>query len=132
SITNETIYQYSVSSGSITYDSKASYVGVQLGANSAQDVSIANNNRFYVLDGTGTIYQYNMSSASDISTASYASRSFDTTTLSLGEDVNRIYVKSDGTKIYLMTTGTIYECDITSYNIDTLTFNGTSFTDISQ
>src|SRR5690606_9923714 len=60
------------------------------------------------------------------------SRSFDTTTLSLGEDVNRIYVKSDGTKIYLMTTGTIYECDITSYNIDTLTFNGTSFTDISQ
>jgi DNA-binding beta-propeller fold protein YncE len=68
----------------------------------------------YVLDdGTNTAYQYSLSTAWDISSASYASKSFSAfseTTLT------GIYFSSDGTKLYV--TGFVSDA-VSEYNLST-------------
>lgn len=55
---------------------------------------------FFIVDNsTGYIYEYSMSTAWDISTASYTSSSFDTTT---NHDPIDIVFNSDGTKMFLL------------------------------
>lgn len=134
SVNNDVIYQYSVSSGTITYDSANSYIGVQIGGDSPYDLKLANNNRLYVLSTSGVIFQYNLATPSSITTTSYASLSFDTNTLGLANNITKIFVKNDGTKIYLIDSAeNIYECDLgTAYNISTLTYNGINTADLQQ
>ena len=100
---NDTIYQYSLSTA---WDlSTASYDSVSF------DISSQNSNprciafkpdgtkMYMVGDINNTIYQYSLSTAWDLSTASYDSVSFDVS--SQNSNPNGIAFKPDGTKMYM-------------------------------
>ena len=80
-----------------------------------------------------TVYQYTLSTANDISTASYASKSFSVTsqeTLPQG-----LYFKSDGTKMYVVgaTNDTVYQYSLsTAWDVSTASYDSISFSVASQ
>jgi hypothetical protein len=80
-----------------------------------------------------TIYQYDLSTAYDISTASYASKSF----LASSQSANSYAVdfKSDGTKMYILgtTNDTVYQYSLsTSWDVSTTSYDSVSFSVNSQ
>lgn len=83
----------------------------------------------YVLGSDNdTVYQYTLTTGFDVSTASYASKSFSMAS----EDGSpwSIVWNDDGTKIYMggRDTATIYEYDLsTAYDISTASYNSNSF-----
>jgi sugar lactone lactonase YvrE len=125
--TNDTVYQYTLSSAfnisTASYASKSFSVTSQetspLGLWFKPDGTV-----MYVIgSATDTAYQYNLGTAWDVSTASYASISFNVTTQDSGPA--QINLNSDGTKMWILgSTGD----DITEYalgtawNISTATF----------
>jgi len=81
---------------------------------------------FYVVGGSGG-YQYTMTTAWDLSTATYASKSFAFSAQDSG--ARDIYMNDDGTKIYMAgnTTDFIFEYDLgTAYDISTCVYNSIS------
>jgi sugar lactone lactonase YvrE len=81
----------------------------------------------YLMHGFGnTVYQYSLSTAWDISTMSYASKSFSTasqTTSSLC-----CVLSLDGTKMYVEGAGTVYQYTLsTAYDISTASYASKSF-----
>lgn len=108
--TSKTVEQYSVATawditGGITYDSKQLSVGTQITAGTFQSVwikpdgltlwAVASANP---ASGQSTVYEYTLATAWDVSTATYASRSFTTT---LGT-CPAIGFKDDGTYLYFI------------------------------
>jgi len=101
---NDNLYQYSLSTA---WDiSTASYDSVSLNVTS-QDTNPYNlhfkpdGTKLYIVGNTNNrIYQYSLSTAWDLSTASYDSVSY--TTTSQDGTPKDIYIKSDGTKLYLL------------------------------
>jgi len=88
----------------------------------------------YVLGySNDTVYQYTLSTAWDISTASYASKSF-----SVGsQDTTpyQIFFKPDGTKMYMVgtTTDTVYQYTLsTAWDVSTTSYDSVSFSVSSQ
>ncbi len=83
----------------------------------------------FMVGQTGdTIYQYTLTSEWDLSTASYASKSFSVTT----EDTlpSGIHFKDDGTKLYMIgsATYTVYQYTLsTPWDISTATYDTVSF-----
>lgn len=91
--------------------------------------------KMYILGGaTDTIYQYTLSTAWDVTTASYDSVSFSTS--SQATTPEGMYITSDGTKIYLInqsSTDTVFEYEFsTAWDVSTLSYTGVSFSDIPQ
>jgi 6-phosphogluconolactonase (cycloisomerase 2 family) len=84
--------------------------------------------QFYVVGASNdTVYQYSCSTAWDISTASYASKSF--SVASQETDPRGIYFKSDGKKMYVFgnTSDTIFEYDLgTAWDVSTTVYNSVS------
>jgi hypothetical protein len=127
--TNDSVFQYSLSTG---FDlSTASYDSVSFSVTS-QDTSpstIAFNSggtKMFIGGGASeTIYQYNLTTGFDISTASYASVSFsvasqDTTLLgfSFNSDGTKMYVSGNtNDTVYQYTTGTSTLNDSTAYGM---------------
>jgi sugar lactone lactonase YvrE len=110
---NDTVYQYSCSTAwdisTAFYDRKSFYVGTQ---------DLTSLGLFFKSDGTkfytagsdsGTVYQYSCSTAWDVSTASYESKSFSVAAQESG--LNGVFFKSDGTKFYIVGTAndTVYQ-----------------------
>jgi len=97
---------------------------------------------FFKSDGTvlylmgranDTVYQYTLSTAWDISTASYASKSF--TLTSQDTLPNDLFLKSDGTKMYVLggTNDTVYQYTLsTAYDVSTASYDSVSFSLTSQ
>ena len=86
---------------------------------------------YIVGQGTNTIYQYTLSTAFDISTASYASKSF--SVASLDTSTTGLTFNSDGTKVYTVgeNSDKIHAISLsTAYDISTASSDGTSL-DIS-
>ena len=122
----DNLYQYSLS---VPWDiSSASYDSVSFSLagqdTSPQDVFFNPNGTkmYYVGSATDTVYEYALSSAFDISTASYNSVSFSVATqdsVPLG-----LFFKSDGSKMYILGTGndTIYQYTTGSSTPATLTY----------
>ena len=87
----------------------------------------------YVGTGGGTIYQYNMTTAYDVSTGSYASKSLDVSsqvTNDFGIDFN-----ADGTKLFVLSyTGfAVYQYSLsTAYDISTGSYDNISFSVASE
>jgi DNA-binding beta-propeller fold protein YncE len=83
---------------------------------------------YYVMDNTtDTVYQYNLSTAYDISTASYASKSFSVNT-QISSPV-ALAISADGTKMYSGQTGTIYQYTLsTAWDISTASYASLSYT----
>ena len=120
---SDTVYQYSmstawdVSTGS--YDSVSFSVSTQ--STTPFCISFSENGEhFYILDGnTKTAYQYDLTTAWDISTASYSNNSI---SLSSPSGAVGLDVVDSGTKMFVSFTGTIKEYSLgTAYDISTAT-----------
>jgi len=128
---NDRVYQYTLSTpwnlSTASYDSVFFSVGTQA------TVPLAVRFRpdgfsFYVLDANDTIYQYNMVTAYDLSTASYASKSF--SAASQDSQSGSIDFKTDGTRLYVSgeANDRIYQYSLsTAWDISTASYSGVSF-----
>lgn len=88
--------------------------------------------KFFVVDDDDFVYQYSLSTAWSISTASYDSKSYD---LTQGTDMNSIDMSSDGTKLYALdaTTDTVYQHTLsTAWDISTASYDSVSFSVATQ
>jgi DNA-binding beta-propeller fold protein YncE len=133
---NDTVYQYSLSTA---WDiSTASY-------DTGKTVSVTSQTTFPVgikfkPDGTkmyvntiGIIYQYALSTAWDVSTASYESKSFDHTSESNGN--YQLDFNSDGNKFWVAngSSDAIYQYSLsTAYDISTASYDNVSFSTINE
>jgi len=91
--------------------------------------------KFYVLSSANpdTVYQYSCSTAFDLSTASYDSKSFDLSTQS--SNVFGIAFKSDGTKMYIAGTSNdvVYQYTLsTAWDVSTASYDSVSFSVASE
>ena len=89
--------------------------------------------KMYTLHGAAPIYQYSLSTAWDVSTASYDNKSFDTTSQSSNNSGGSF--NSDGTKFYKTDglTDAVYEYDLsTAWDISTASYNSVSLSVSSQ
>jgi len=133
----DTVYQYSLSTA---YDiSTASYDSVSFSV-SSQDTDPRgldfkpDGTKMYIL-GTSSddVFQYSLSTAWDLSTASYDSVSFDTT--AQDNDPFSITFNNDGTLFFIVTNANDsvyqYSCS-TAYDISTASYDSVSFSLASQ
>jgi DNA-binding beta-propeller fold protein YncE len=130
---NDTVYQYSLSTA---WDlSTASYASKSLSVSGQALLSGAiqfkdDGTSLYVLDrNLDDVFQYDLTTAWDVSTASYASKSMDATSQDTAP--RGMYFKPDGTKVYIAgdTNNSIYQYALsTAWDISTGSFEtGKSF-----
>jgi 6-phosphogluconolactonase (cycloisomerase 2 family) len=132
-----TIYQYSLS---VAYDlSSGSYESKTFNVLSQQSDP---RNIFFKTDGTvlyviGTtnqaIYQYSLSTAWDISTASYDSKTFSASSQSNG--TSGLFIKPDGSKLYIIaySNDAVYQYSLsTAWDISTASYDSVSLSVSSQ
>lgn len=88
----------------------------------------------FIMGGTNdTVFQYTLSTAFDISTASYASKSFSVTTQEATPQ--GLWFKSDGTVMYVVgtTSDTVFQYNLgTAWDVSTASYSGISFSVTSQ
>ena len=81
----------------------------------------------YIMNQTSAVYQYALSTAWDVSTASYGSVTFNLNTIGGYENnATGMFIKSDGTQFYMVGTTYDYVWSInigTAYNISTSSFS---------
>ena len=127
---NDSVYQYSLSTA---FDlSTASYDSVSFSV-ASQETGI--NGIFFKPDGTkmylsgnvnDSAYQYSLSTAWDLSTASYDSVSF--SVASQETNVLNIFFKSDGTKMYILGGNDTYQYSLsTAWDLSTASYDSVSF-----
>jgi sugar lactone lactonase YvrE len=130
--TNDTVYQYSCSTAwdinTASYDSKSFSVTTQ-DTNPTGLFFKSDGTTFYIIgSGSDTVYQYSCSTAWDISTASYDSKSFSVNAQESGP--TGLFFKDDGTKFYIIGSGsdTIYQYSCsTAWDISTASYDSKSF-----
>jgi hypothetical protein len=129
---NETIYQYTLSTafdlGTASYDSVSFSVSGQESNLQGFIFSDDGAKLFVVGAGSDTVYQYTLSTAFDLSTASYDSVSFSVA----GQDTNPydVIFNDDGTKMYIAGNGTdaVYQYSLsTGFDLSTASYNSVSF-----
>jgi sugar lactone lactonase YvrE len=130
--TNKTIYQYSCQTawdvGNATYDSKSFSVNAQESLPNGFCFK-TDGTKFYVLgQNSDTVFQYSCSTAWDISTSSYDSKSFGIG----GQDAisTGIFFKPDGTKFYISgsLSGRLYQYSCaTAWDISTSSYDSKSY-----
>jgi len=134
---NQIIYQYSLSTAwdlsTASYASKSFSVSSQ----TTQPMSLSfrgDGTSVFVLGNIGdSVYQYTLSTAWDVSTASYASKSFSIAT----QDAEPIAVRfnSSGDKMYYLglNTDTVYQYTLsTAWDVSTASYDSVSFSFNSQ
>jgi sugar lactone lactonase YvrE len=132
--TNDIVFSYTLSTawdittGTADYSLKSFSVATQVAAGTFENVFIGDNGtKMYALSGgtatTDTIYQYTLSTAWDISTASYATKSF---SVNAQEPTTfGMYFKDDGTALYIVgqTNDTVYQYTLsTAWDIATASY----------
>jgi len=129
----KTIYQYSLGSAyditDMSYDSKSFSVTGQANA-APRDMKFNNDGtKLFVSDTqNGRIYQYSLSTAYDISTASYDSISLFVS--SQDAQVQGFVFKPDGTKLFVVTNSNdnMYQYSLsTGYDLSTASYDSVSF-----
>lgn len=130
---------WDVATGTPDYAAKSFSVATQITAhNTFVSIFIGDNGtKVYGLAGSGattdTIFQYTLSTAWDITSASYASKSFSVN--SQDTSTGAIFFKSDGTKLYVLGSATdaIYQYTLgTAWDISTASYDSVSFSIIGQ
>jgi sugar lactone lactonase YvrE len=119
--------------GEASYASKSAYVGSQETIPRDVKFNTDGTKMFVVGNGTNTVYEYDLTTGFDVSTASYSSTSFsvssqETTTLALA-------FNNDGTKMYISgnANGTVYQYGLTTgFDLSTASYSATSFSVTSQ
>jgi 6-phosphogluconolactonase (cycloisomerase 2 family) len=135
--TSDAVYQYSLSTA---WDvSTASYDNVSFDptAQGAQPYCIRfkpdGTSLFIMQNQFDTIYQYTLSTAWDLSTASYASKSLSVS--SQENNPNTFAFANSGTKLYVMgnANDTVFEYTLsTAYDVSTASYSNNSFSVASQ
>jgi sugar lactone lactonase YvrE len=127
---NNRVFQYTLATawnaGTASYDGVSFVVSSQ--DNFPADLAFsADGTKMYVVgNGTDTVYQYSLSTAWDISTASYSSIFF--TISFFGVDVVGLAFSGDGTKMYVSHSATVYQYSLsTAWNISTASYSNKSF-----
>ena len=115
-----------------TYDSKT--VATTSQDTTGNDIFIKpDGTSMYIIgDANNTVYQYTLSTAWDVSTASYASKSF-----SVGSQhsfPHGIHFKSDGTKMYMVANDSVvYQYSLsTAWDVSTASYDSVSYSNASQ
>lgn len=136
-VQNSTVYQYSLST---EWDvSTASYDNVSMStssqSNQPQGLAFKSDGTvlFVAASIEDRVYQYNLSTAWDLSTASYASKNFSVS----GQDgtPSGLFVKPDGTTTYVIGNGTdtVYQYALsTAWDASTASYANKSFSVVSQ
>jgi sugar lactone lactonase YvrE len=135
-ISSDRVYQYSMSTA---WDvSTASYDTVNVLV-SGQETSARglffkpDGTSFYMVgNGSDRVYQYSLSTAWDVSTASYASKSF--LVSSQESNPQEIFFKTDGTACYIVGSGDrVYQYSLsTAWDISTASYASKSFSVATQ
>lgn len=128
---------WDVSTGTADYATKSFSVAGMISASAFGSIFIGDNGtKMYALNGvtagTDAIFQYTLSTAWDITTASDASKSF---TITQDTFPNEIFFKNDGTKLYVIgaTSDTIYQYTLsTAWDISTASYDSVSFSIAGQ
>jgi len=133
----DTVRSYSLSTAwdisTTSYDSKSISVNAQNSIPLSVHVK-SDGTKFYML-GTGTggdaVYSYSMSTAYDLSTASYDSVSFSVATQTTSPQA--MWFKPDGTTMYIASSTVVYQYTLsTAWNISTASYASKSFTTSTQ
>jgi 6-phosphogluconolactonase (cycloisomerase 2 family) len=130
--TNDAIYQYSLSTAwdisSATYDSVSFSVTSQESSPNGLFFGDSGTKMYVVGDASDTVYQYSLSSAWDLSTASYASKSF---SVNAQENTPQaVFLGDSGSKMYVLgiTNDTLYQYTLsTPWDISTASYANKSF-----
>ena len=123
---NDTVYQYALSTAwDISTGSFETGKEVSVASQATVPTGLffsSNGYKMYVLHFSSVVYQYSLSTAWDVSTASYDSVSF--TGNSQDGFGNDIYFKSDGVKMYILgnSNDTIYQYSTGSTSAATFTY----------
>ena len=130
--TNNSIYQYSCSTAwdvsTASYDSKSFSVNAQETAPAGLFFKPDGTNFYIVGQTNDRVYQYSCSTAWDISTGSYDSKSF--SVVSQETSSTGFFFKSDGTKFYIVGTNnkTVYQYSCaTAWDVSTASYDSKSF-----
>jgi len=137
---NDSIYQYDLTTAwdlsTASYASKSFSVATQ-GLNPHCVQFKSDGTKMYV--GTqqtaSAVFQYSLSTAWDVSTASYDSVSFDPTTQLSGAQITSLFFKSDGTEMYAggSTADAIYQYTLsTAWDLSTASYASKSLSVVSE
>lgn len=137
---NDSVYEYSLGTA---YDlSSASYSGTSFdvssedGSATALTFNTGGTKMFVLGNGNDSVYEYNLSSGFDISTASYSGTSFDVSSEASFSEGGIVF-NGDGTKMLFLGTTSSYDYIVYEYNLgtgfdlSTASYSGTSF-DVSS
>jgi len=134
--TNDTVYQYSCATAwdvsTASYDTKSFSIAGQ--ENNSNGLFFKpDGTTFYIVGQTNdTVYQYSCATAWDVSTASYATKSFSVA----AQDTNPfgVFFKSDGTKFYIIggTDAVFQYTCATAWDVSTASYDTRSFSVTSQ
>ena len=127
----DAVYQYTLSTAfdisTASYDSVSFSVSGQDGTPRGIRFSNDGTKMYIVGDGSNTIYQYSLSSAFDLSTASYASVSFSCASESTApQDMD---FNSNGTKMYIIdaTNDAVYQYSLSiAFDVSTASYDSVS------
>lgn len=135
---SSTVYQYTLSTAHDV--STASYDSISFAVTSeipnARGVAFNNDGTAMFVagnNGTSPVAQYTLSTAYDLSTASYSSKTFNVKTQELYP--NDVIFNADGTSFYVIGTGsrTVYQYDMTTaFDVSTASYSSKSMSVISQ
>jgi len=136
--TTDTVYEYSLSTA---WDvSSASYGSVSFSVSSQEtnpnSLAFGDSGTKMYVGGTtnnDSVYQYSLSTAWDLSSASYASKSLDVSSQSNGP--YGLAFKSDGTKLFVLgnANDTVYQYSLsTAWDLSTASYDSVSFSVTTQ
>ena len=133
--TGDTVYQYSLSTAfdisTAAYASKSFSVNSQEGVPQFGLVFSPDGLKMYILGGNMTVYQYGLSTAWDVSTASYSSKSklvSDTSAsprgLSFSPDGSKMYIVSSSAKmVYQYGLATLWDVSTATYSTKSMSYS---------
>jgi sugar lactone lactonase YvrE len=132
--TNDNIFQYSLSTAwnisTATYDSVSFNVGSQEATPEGMFFGDSGTKLYVVGTTNDTVYQYTLSSAWDLSTTSYASKSF--SVQSRDNSPNAVFIGNNGTAMYIVGTqnNRVDQYVLsTAWDVSTATYANKSFSD---
>ena len=135
--TNDAVYQYSLSTAynlsTASYDSVSFSISAQEGAPSSLTFNNDGTSMYIVGATNDTVYQYTLSTAYDLSTASYASKSF--SVASQETSPQAIVFKPDGSKMFIVgaTGDAVWQYSLsTAYDVSTASYDSVTFSVATQ
>ena len=135
--TNDSVFQYTLSTAwdisTASYSSKSFSVGSQELTPYSLSFKPDGTKMYIVGSVNDTIYQYSLSTAWDVTTASYDSVSFSVTSQAINP--YGMFIKTDGTKLYVLdvSTDSVYQYTIgTAWDISTASYDSVSFSVLAQ